>query len=249
MRVLVDSAERDDSANTTPEAYTFTLWSEQGNISRLTLLSATIPKTMDLIDVLSVYVRFDAEVTTQVITLGPFAGGVAIATVIAALQVAIRAVGAPYNLAVVTFNPTSAKVSINAGSGGVVAEFFGVDKKSSRLLGLHQSNFITSLTQVFEAPFVVQFNHPEYLILDLDVGQGSANDLQTDGNSHSYVIPMDVQFGEIKRFTANNDFLQRELVPNLHLYKLRLRWLPPQAYSNTYFSFNGADHQLVFEAQ
>ena len=100
----------------------------------------------------------------------------------------------------------------------------------------------------FTFPYVVQFNFPEYLLLDLDVGQGSANDLQTDGNSHSYYIPMDVPWGTIKAYRINADFVQQELVPNLHLYKIRVKWLPPQEYSNSYFSFNGADHQLLFEA-
>ena len=91
---------------------------------------------------------------------------------------------------------------------------------------------------------------PRYVLCDMDIGAGSSNDLNTDGNSHSFVVPLTTDWGMYEKMTAFSDYSQRDRAPNLHLYKMHIRWLPPYESMNDEFdlwSFMGHDHCLLFE--
>lgn len=236
MKILVDSAERFSG---TQEDYTFRTWAELGNATKIELIAAYVPRTMNIVDSPSILFVFSTGSGTW--TVAGIPGGTSPTTIAADMQTYIQAFIAGQAAATVTFDPTTGKFVLIPAPATTVTSITAGNRWTARVMGLDPD-----LLVVTTFINVVQFNNPEYLLMDVGVGNGFSKDLHTDGNPHSFFIPLNVAFGGIKELTENAHFVQMDKVPNLHLYEFHVRFRPPQREQNTTFSFQGADHQLLF---
>ncbi len=238
MKILVDSAER---ISGTPEDYVFRTWAELGNATRLELIAAYVPRTMNIVNTPAITFTFSTGAGTW--SAAGIPGGYTPTKVAADIQTYIQGSVTGQGTATFVFDYQTGKFVLTPAATTTVTSIVPNNEWTARVVGL-----TPDLAAHTGFPNVVQFNNPEYLLLDVNVGNGFSNDLQTDGSAHSFFVPLNVEFGGIKEMTEASHFAQIDKVPNLHLYEFRVKWRPPQRYQNDTFDFEGADHQLLFRA-
>ena len=276
MKVVVNSAQRVSGSQ---ENYLFQAAFEQKDIRTLTLLQAIVPKTTyniteanNTFTIESTLVPSPPNVAVLLSVVLPVGvhTGISIAAYITG---ALAAGGANFTGFTCTFLPSTGVLHyVHDGTGGpFLMRFYAATKDAARVFGLPndpQSNSLvppymtpvsledgteqfwsTASPTIYYMPNVSQLNYPDYLICDVDVTQGAGQDMMTDGNRHSFIVPLNVEQGEIKNFTAANAYPQTDKLQELNLLTFRVRFLPPEKPFNDTFSFRGADHILVFDAQ
>lgn len=95
---------------------------------------------------------------------------------------------------------------------------------------------------------IVQLTTPEYLLISVDVGSGTSGDVLTEANRWTFVVPFrTTPMQTMMDYNIMSDFQQTDPINTDNIVELRVSIRPPDARMNPYFSFNGADHTLIFE--
>lgn len=249
MKFLVDSAERTSG---TPEEYTFRIWSEIKNVRGVRLLQAIVPKSTPNLggDLLS----FEFQFSSGNISSTNYQGGVFSGSDLAAKLQAIAQTATGQSTATVQYSAdedTRGKLTITAATSTTLDAFIVGNEFTARVLGITwvgpTTTTISPATRVVTLDNPIDMTFPEYLICDIDFGYGTSMQFSTDANAHSFIVPMVGNYGDVIDFTAANGYSQFDPLPNIAILAMKVRWLPPQGYSNQWFTFQGKNHQLLFE--
>lgn len=252
MHFLVDSAQR-TSGDTTE--YEFQLQSEIRNVRGIRLLQAVVPKSVSPTsgDSIILDLGFSTDTGTLAVNIEtPMYTGADLAAVLREFVHTFTG----QNTAQVLFDydyETRGRLIILAAATTTLNTIQFGNEFTARLFGGDYNGGASTATggvlnYVF--PFVIDLSWPNYLLCDLDFGYGISSSLATDGGKHSLVVPMIGNYADVIDFTASQNFQQLDTLPNVSILKVKVKWRPPERYSNPLFegSLYFKDHTLLFEA-
>lgn len=267
MKVLVNSAQR---VSGTPEQYEFQLWSEMKDIKSIDLIQAVVPKsTANVITGFNDKFTYSIGALYFTCTLTPGQYNAGSMTTQGSIfweihrQMAIESGAASVAGLTLKFNTDpfagsyagfyQGKVTWNAVSLPTAIVLRpdepGQEQFWKMLGGPPDTNTIPNTGTVTMRNYL-DLSYPRYLIVDVDVGNNFGQQWNTDGNSHSFVVPFaEANWGEMENWRANSAFQQVDRTSDLNLYRFRIRILPPDREANEGFSLHNIDHILVFEAR
>jgi hypothetical protein len=246
-RVLVDSRFR---LTGTQEDYTFRLFTPAKNIRFVKLLEATVPRstypiTTGYNDVIEYN---DGSAKTMTITQGNYT----LDELAALLSTGLSET--------VTVNPNTGKFEIASVSSLTSFGPFLTTPAAHHVLGVPIDG-VTGISGSWAATYPALLNWPDYLKLNLTINQNNGASLYCAGDAHTFVVPMrDTMWGEYANWSTGERYQQIDNVADKDQTEIRITWYPPDevvSYSDTavtnwnnsrqYFSFNGIDHQLLFD--
>ena len=118
-----------------------------------------------------------------------------------------------------------------------------------RVLGLTLgTDFALATASTSNFPQQVDLSFPRYLILNVSVVGNQSEQVWTEKQSNTFWVPYeDSNFGDIQSWTEAENYEQADLVTDSSFTDLEISWTTPDSLANPYFSFDGIDHQLLFE--
>lgn len=284
MKWVINSADRADKSQPVEGPY---VWecplAAPKNVRQMRLSHVSIPKTIyNVVGDATTPINNAFWITDGlndnliVVPAGIYDG----TTLSTAINVQLAA-SADFPNLVSTFDVTTGKLWFKTSSGSYEIAFFTGYAEAQRTFGLPTGGQNSASlaytfwpygqedgTPVYETidtasefyfPYVVQLTSPEYLLLRLDVGQGSGGDVQVGSARFTFVIPMrEYTYGEIVRYDINAVMEQNDKVQNLRPDSITVSWYPHNSEWLPYWSyqdgtypgaggFNGADHSIVLE--
>lgn len=245
-RVVVDSKFR---ATGTQEDYTYKIWTPVKDVRFIRLLGANVPRSTYPITT-GYNDQFEYNATSATIPAGNYTGP-ALATVLSGLT-----------SSTITFDATTGKFLYD----GTVTTSFGpfvLTPAVHHVLGWPLSG-VTGLTLLgTPATNIAVLNWPDGLFLDVTTNSSYGQSTYSTSTAHTFFVPMsDTMFGEYAAYSEHERYTQVDTVSDKDVQELRITWYPPDDrtpgsnsataatnFSNArkYFSFNGVDHQLVFD--
>lgn len=240
--ILVDSRFRTSG---TPEQYTFRVWSHSNDINSLRLKQAIIPKSIyPFVTSYNTKVHYDdGAAQSGDIAQGHYSG----VELASRLQTLFTSTTAGIT---VTYDANTNMLVLANASGAVfevtstsmhdtTCQILGLDPTSDLSVGNGSSSSF---------PFVVDMSIPRYLLVDVNIRGNQSEQVWTEANSHTFMVPYgNTNFLDFENWTEANNYTQVDAATDVSFQEIDIKWLPPRADQNAYFSFNGAEHLLVFE--
>ncbi len=253
VKLVLNSAKRDNRSTTGPEDYFITMFTPVKNIMNLGLEAALVPKSNYPV-ILSFNSKFGfnegaGDLEAQLV-LQNYSG----AQLASALKTAMDTAGA--DTYTVTYDAQTNRLTIaSTGTWQILAEADQNEPGIYELLGFDRNAADTALTASKTSDTQVNLSYPNHLLLDVDLGtsQGFTEGVWTKQASYTFVVPFGgSNFGDFEYYTKNSVFQQVDATTDMNALKIRIRFRPPDDAAIDFpgtWSFHGIDHVLVFDAQ
>lgn len=250
VKLVIDSAKRDNPSVEGPEDYFITVFSPVKNIVSIGLEAALVPKSnYPVLGGFNSILDFtDGGGASQAqLPLQNYSG----AQLATALEDALNLAGA--QVYTVSYDEQTNKLTASAGIAFVIGPQT-TEPAVEELLGFTGT---TASAGSHTSDCFVNTSYPNHLFLDVDLGtsQGFAEGVWDTENAYTFVVPFGgANFNEFEYYTKNSVFQQVDATSDLTAHKIRIRWrssdplaqtLPP----NLGWGFNCVDHTLVFDVQ
>lgn len=239
----VDSTYR---VSGTPEEYDIDLFGNVKNVLRMRLVAANVPKS--IYPVLAGYnntFQFDdggGYATVDITNLTDYQSITDPVLLAAALTTEVSAIEAGNTF---TYDPARNQISWTSAAGGLIR---GTTSEGfNRMSGLTDAvltNAGSGATVWF--PNMVDMSWPRWLRLAVTVAGDRGANVSDQAQTSSFAFQFNTaDFLEIESIQENETFRQLEMVANQSFQRVHVKWSLPDP--SLALSFNGVDHQLVFE--
>lgn len=257
MKFVVNSAYRDDAADS-PANYTWSSGTATPyNTSSMSLEHVCVPKPRNIVTGINAASNFawtdpgPTAVSVNVAIPPGYYDGPSLAAVIHAQLNAVS------TTIMVSFDPATGHLVLSTASvSAVPVTVTAPNLETALTLGVNQSTLTSDVTPTAAVaasfPSAVDLSWPSYLLLRISVNQtGSAGNTQTDRNRYTFVVPMkQYTAGSIVDMYSLGTLKQFEQLQNLRPETLRISWQWPElpAISVTEADlFDGLNHIIVLE--
>jgi hypothetical protein len=232
FKVIIDSRDRDVSLYTEPSKYTIKLDEPINDVVAIQLTDYNIPFSRTLINSTNKILKYSINnmdtTKTVILTEGIYSGS--------ELATELNAKLTP-DISSVTYDTKTGKITFTAVDGNFVLIFSSsINDKNNlySILGFSIGNYSSSSSTAVIAPYTVNLDTDNYIIMKLD--NAITNISNNDTINKSFAI--------IKNTILSDEFIKKDFNPPMNNFSKFI--IEFNDYYGNLYQFNGKEHRLEF---